>query len=292
MAHHGRLTTEFAAATGFLLFTGAMSAATIGSVFVSGHDPDFHASQGPNPVGAQHLIQDALSFARNGNSAPILLLESNLSNEALGDHTDSEVGLMDSGFTAGSTSGNHYVKVNFGQFATIDLSQFSAIFIPSDHGGTLTGNDLQTLDARSADILAYLNSGGGLVAWAQDGDHQPPTSGPAPKLFGFLPFLVSTTAFSEAENGNTLTSFGTSLGLTNGDINGNFSHNVFTATGGMTVVDRDAAGDILSLGFRGEITPVGVAPEPSSGMLISIGFVVLLVGCAFRNRKVLKSRSN
>jgi hypothetical protein len=35
-----------------------------------------------------------------------------------------------------------------------------------------------------------------------------------------------------------LTAAGLSLGLTNSDINGNFSHNIFTATGGMNIVDR------------------------------------------------------
>jgi len=37
---------------------------TVGSVFVTGHDPDFHAFLGPNPAGAEHIIQDALPFVR------------------------------------------------------------------------------------------------------------------------------------------------------------------------------------------------------------------------------------
>lgn len=250
----------------------------VGSVFVSGHDPDFHASQGPNPVGAQHLIQDALSFARNGNTAPILFLESNTLNNFLGDHVDSETGLIDSGFTAGNTAGDHYVKLDAAQFATANLSLYSAIFIPSDHGGSLTGDDLETLDKRAADILAYLNGGGGLVAWAEDGRHTPTTDGSTPALFGFLPFLVSDTALSEAENGNTLTTFGASLGLTTSDINGNFSHNIFTATGGMTPVDSDSGKQILSLGFRGSfgVTGVGSVPEPGSMVLLATSLAGLL----------------
>jgi hypothetical protein len=99
-----------------------------------------------------------------------------------------------------------------------------------------------------------LNAGGGLVPLAEDGNHQPPTAGAAPAPFGFLPFLVSSTAFEEAENRDVLTPAGANLGLTNSDINGNFSPNIFTATGGMNVVDRNAAGQILSLDFRGNVT--------------------------------------
>ena len=272
-------------AVGFSVMSSPrLSAAMVGSVFVSGHDSDFHAALGPSPAAAQHIIQDALTFARNGNTAPILYIESDLSNLSLGDHTDSEPGLIASGYTAGTTVGNHYVKVNSTVFATLNLSLYSALFIPSDHGGTLTGNDLQALDARSTDILAYINAGGGLVAFSEDGNHRQPTSGPAPALFGFLPFLVSSTAFSEAESGNTLTAEGISLGLSTSDINGNFSHNVFTATGGMNVVDRDRAGDILSLDFRGQISSTGVGvPEPSTGLLIGISVAVFLIVRRLRN---------
>src|SRR5437867_3743607 len=192
----------------------------VGSVFVSGHDPDFHALVG-NTLGAQHLIQDALAFARNGNSEPILFIESNTNNNTLGDHVDSELGFQASGFTAANTPGDHYVKIDAAGFSTVDFSLYSAIFVPSDHGGSLTGDDLQALNARSADILTYINAGGGLVAFAEDGFHTPATVGPESALFGFLPFLVTSTALSEAENGNTVTAFGASLGLTTTDINGN-----------------------------------------------------------------------
>lgn len=259
------------------------ASSSAGNVFVSGHDADFHAVSG-NTLGAQHLIQQSLLFARNGNTAPILFLQTNLNNLTLGDHLDSQQGLINSGYTAGNTSGNHYVTVNATQFATIDLSQFSAIFIPSDHGGTLTGDDLRALDNRFADILAYVNAGGGLVAWAEDGVHQPATPPtPVPGLFGFLPFLVSSTGLSQGESGFTLSPLGVQLGLTVADINNNFSHNFFTGTGGMLPVDFDAAGRIISLAFSGQLTPVGVVPEPQTYALMLAGLGIL--GVVARRRK-------
>jgi hypothetical protein len=267
------------------LAAGSVSASPVGSVFVTGHDPDFHGSQGPNPTGAQHIIQQGLAFARNGNDAPFLFLESNTSNNSLGDHVDSEVGLQDSGFTPGVTPGNHYVKVNATQFATINLSSFSAIFVPSDHEGSLTGDDLAALDNRASDILNYLNGGGGLVALAEDGFHQPASTNPQPKLFGFLPFLVTSTALSEAENGNTVTPFGASLGLTNADVNGNFSHNIFTSTGGLSVVDTDSGHQILSLAGRGQFGPGGITPEPAGLTLMAFCSLGLLYyGWSWRKR--------
>jgi hypothetical protein len=255
--------------------------ALAGSIFVSGHDPDFHAFLGGNALGAQHIIQSSLAFARDGNAAPILFIQSNTSNIGLGDHTDSALGLQASGYSAGNTPGNHYVTVDAATFLTTNLSLYSAIFVPSDHGGTLTGNDLQALDARSGDIITYLNAGGGLVAFAEDGFRVPATVGPQPVNFGFLPFLVTSAALSQFEGNNQLTPFGVSLGLAVTDINGNFSHNIFTATGGMNVVDTFANGQILSLGFRGQITGGGV-PEP--GTLALLGFALAALA-PFRRRK-------
>ncbi|HEV2447571.1 MAG TPA: hypothetical protein VGS58_16690, partial [Candidatus Sulfopaludibacter sp.] len=80
-----------------VLLGGVTTPLGAGQIFLSGHDPDFHASLGGNAAGAQTIIQDALAFARNGNTAPILLLETSTANNVLGDHTDSETGLMDSG---------------------------------------------------------------------------------------------------------------------------------------------------------------------------------------------------
>lgn len=264
----------------------SLTAATAfaGSVFVSGHDSDFHAQSG-NTTGAQNIIKAGLSYARNGNTAPILFIQSNTLNLLLGDHLNSEVGLQASGYSAGNLMGNYYVKVNATDFMTTDLSLYSAIFVPADHGGTLTGDDLKALNSRSLDILNYVNAGGGLFALAEDGQHYPVSSGPEPALFGFLPFLATSSPLSEYENGNTLTAFGASLGLTTSDINGNFSHNIFTSTGGMSVVDYDSGGEILTLATRQTLTPGGVKNGvPDSGVTFELLGLSIIGLLAFRRR--------
>jgi PEP-CTERM motif-containing protein len=250
--------------TVFGLVFGLLSCSWAGNVFVTGHDPDFHASLGGNAAGAQNIIARGLDFARNGNTAPILYLQSNTDNTPLGDHTDSEQGLIATGYSAGNLTGNHYVKVNATQFASANLGDFSALFVPSDHGGSLTGDDLTALNARAADIQAYVNSGGGLVALAEDGFRTPASVGPQPTNFGFLPVLASAAALSQGEAGFTVTPYGAGLGLTNADINGNASHCIFTSFAGFNVVDQDAQGNVISIALSGSI------PEPSTISLMAV----------------------
>ena len=249
--------------------------ALAGSIFVSGHDADYHALLGPNTVGARHFMQEALDFVRNGNRDPILLLLTSTANDSLGDHADSEIGLLAAGYRNWDRPGNYYVTATASQFLTLNLSHYSAILIPSDHGGSLTGDDLQAIDSRANDIISYLNAGGGLFALAEDGDHTRTSSGADARLFGFLPFLATSAPKPQNEQGYSLSAFGSSLGLFDSDVNGNFSHNVFTSTGGMTPVDFDASGEPVSLAYRGTIDPQSVPDAASTLTLI----LLALTGC-------------
>jgi hypothetical protein len=242
-----------------------------GNVFLTGHDPDFHGVLGGNASGAQNIISRGLDFARNGNTAPILYIQTSTVNNGLGDHTDSEAVLPLVGYAPGNTPGNHYVKVDATQFATATLASYSAIFVPSDHGGSLTGDDLAALNARAADIQSYINSGGGILALSEDGIRTPASVGPQPTNFGFLPFVVSAASVGQGETGFTVTPFGSSLGLTGADVNGNFSHAVFTSTGPFQIVDQDASAQVVSIAFAGSI------PEPNGLTLAVAGVAAALV---------------
>ena len=90
--------------------------------------------------------------------------------------------------------------------------------------------------------------------------------------YGFLPFLLTTSSFTEPETGNTVTLFGQSLGLVASDVNGNVSHNIFTATGGMTPVDlrNGDSAQPLTLAFRGQVDAGGAVPEPRAVLLLAL----------------------
>jgi hypothetical protein len=261
------------------LFVGAPTAALAGAIFLTGHDPDFHASLGGNTTGARDINTAAIGFVMDSgfntfvSTAPkFLFVESNIAVPS--GHTVGKNGIIDSGYTEG-------VNFNAADASTLNAQLnllgvaggYSAIVITSDFGGILTQAELNILNARSADIIAFLNAGGGLYAMAEsnNGAHLTPGGG----QFGYLPFIVTSTAFDQSEVGNTVTAFGASLGLANSDVNGNASHNIFTSTGGMNVVDFDSQGNILSLAVRARIDTGGVVPEPASLALLAVAFAAL-----------------
>jgi hypothetical protein len=263
---------------------GRLSAAPMASIFLTGHDPDFHAFQGGNTAGAQHINQDAISFVTNpsfntftASGINRFLLVTDLTNPG-GGYSDPRLGLNASGFTGkydiadNGSAGGGVLNLN-----TVNFSNYNAIVIASDFGGWLRQSEVNILDARSADIINYLNKGGGLYAMAESG---PPNGLASTGLFGFLPFVVSTDTKNQSEVGNVVTAFGNSLGLVDSDINGNASHNIFTATSGLNVVDFDSSGEILSLAGRGVVGGGGVTNPPSAGVPEPTTFILFGVGIA------------
>lgn len=262
------------------LFSVAHSCSA-GSIFLTGHDPDVHAGDTAlNPAGAAHINQAAIrfildpafnSFAASGVNK-FLLVESNISPPP--GHLDSERGLIASGFSPGIDFERHDASDLNTELSLLGI-KYSGIVAASDFGGLLTQSELDILNTRSSDIIDFLNTGGGIYAMAEgnSGARLTPRGG----WFGFLPFVVSSTQFNQGESSNTLTPFGASLGLTISDINGNFSHNIFTSTGGLAVVDFDGSHDILSLAGRGTVDPsTGLVPEPGSVVLVGTSIAMFL----------------
>src|ERR1043166_7854722 len=222
-----------------------------GGVFITGHDPDYHAL---GSVGARHIIQRAIAYVTVDIPNPRILLVTDLRNPG-GDQVDSRLGMAAAGFTfdvADYGSGTPGVF----DLHTVVFANYEAIVVASDYGGWLRQDELDILNARSAEIIDYINTGKrGVVAFAESGSRPPDTTH---DRFGFLPFLVSASPLNQGESGFTLTPEGIALGLVTSDVNGNFSHNVFTGTGGLDVIDRDPLGEILSLATRGVVTVCGV----------------------------------
>jgi PEP-CTERM motif len=252
---------------------GAATSAHSAAIFLTGHDPDFHASLGGNLTGARNINTAAISFitdpANNsfttGGVNKFLFVESSISPPA--GHTNGINGIVASGYTLG-------VNFDHADASTLNsaLNQlgttYNAIVVASDFGGVLTSAELDILNARSGDIINFLNAGGGIYAMAESDSQAQLTNGST--LFGFLPFVVSSAQKNQSEVGNTLTPFGASLGLATSDINGNASHNVFLGTGGLNVVDFDSQGQILS--FAGIVERVPTVPEPATLALLGLAF--------------------
>ena len=253
---------------------------TVGSIFLTGHDPDFHAWVGGNALGAQHINQVAINFVTDPAFNPyaaagvnkFLFVESKISPPP--GHVDGENGIIFSGYTAGvdyDVATAATLAAALGQLGTT----YDAIVIASDFGGILTQAELDILNANSGLIISFLNSGGGLYAMAESdsGAGLTPNGG----WFNYLPCVVPNAQKDQSEAGFTVTPFGAGLGLTANDVNGNASHNIFTDTCGMNIVDQDASGAIMSLAAHGKVTGGGIeqVPEPASLLLFGSGLVGL-----------------
>jgi hypothetical protein len=261
-----------------------LAPALAGNVFVTGHDPIWHSGFGGNFVGARNMATAGIDFARGGSALPFLFVESKAPTPIPSGNARTAPFLTSQlGYAAGE-----YVVMNGADLAALAdfgaaLSGFSAIVVASDHGGMLTAAELGFLNSHSADILDYINAGGGLYAEAESN-----ATGQigATQRYGFLPFLVSSTDFQAAETNNTVTAFGAGAPflLTNADVNGNFSHNFFAATGGMTAVDL-FNGDLsrpLTLAFSGQLSTGGVLPEPSVLALLALALALLVLAAPRR----------
>ncbi|HEY8200778.1 MAG TPA: hypothetical protein VII47_05455, partial [Actinomycetota bacterium] len=151
------------ALAGLLWAAPPAAAATPGGVFVTGHDPDFHAGT----LGARNIIQRAVAYVTYGKVRPRMLLVTDLRNPGP-EYLDSRNGMRISGFTFdvadyGSRSGGVL------DLHTVSFSNYDVIVVASDFGGWLRQDELNILNSRSGDIINFINNGGGLVAFAESG---------------------------------------------------------------------------------------------------------------------------
>jgi len=186
-----------------------------GAIFLTGHDPDFHALLGGNSTGAVNINHAAIDFVMDpafnpfvsGGVNTFLFVESKIVPPA--GHTNGVNGIVASGYTAGVDFEHHDAST---LDAELDLlgTKYSAIVVASDFGGVLTSAELNTLNSRSTDIITFLNDGGGIYAMANSNSQAQLTTGAEP--YGYLPFVVVAPQLNQNETGFTVTPFGASLG--------------------------------------------------------------------------------
>jgi len=267
------------AAVAALSFAGAAQA---GNVFLTGHDPDFHA-QG-QASGADELTA-ALNFVTSGtfNDGTTKFLWVESFNAPTSGHRVGFDGLSFVGVGAGNVD-----WVDGAGFASVDLSGYSAIVVASSFGGMLTDAELSALNARAGDIKTFINSGRGLAAFAECGPSfsscdAASISGTVP-LFGFVP--VSATAVVTLPPYN-VTPYGMSIGFSNADANDCCTHNSFADAAGLNIVDSDANGVPTTLAGNVRIGDGGFQgiPEPSAWALMILGFGA--AGAMLRRRRIV-----
>lgn len=229
----------------------ALLEATSGPIFLTGHDPDYHAQ---GDVGARRLLTRAVQFVRHGSALPFVWVESRIptpSGHLIGKNGLRSIGLVE---------GVDFIHLNGAELAARPRSwweslatQYSAIAVASDHGGLLTQAELDQLNAHRDDIARFVNSGGGILALSESGGSGSLTTH---DRFGFLPIDVDSTA--TAAPPYVVTPYGQSeLGLVNADVNSP-SHSHFNADFGLNVVSRSAVnGQIMTLAGKARITDDG-----------------------------------
>jgi len=269
------LSLLFALSIAFLLIPNPaqVSASAPGGLFVTGYASDYQAqdeSGASNPIGAQHIIQRAVAYVTYGNPKPRILLiaEGGLKCIACS-------GLRAAGFPSFAVADYGSETEGVLNLKSVQFGNYDVIVVSSDIGsiriGSLGQAEVDILNLRSSDLLAYVNDGGGLVVFAEGAEVQ--------NRFGFLPFLgIGDIAPKQTEIQNTVSPLGLDIGFTSEDVNGNISYNYFTSTGNLSAVVTDPNGDPLSLAVRGSFinqtglvptdtpvpTEVPVAPSPAS----------------------------
>jgi len=154
-----------------LMVIGAWSGPVFaGSIVLTGHDADYHATL--VEPGEINFTQRAVSYVMDplfnsfvsGGINKFLFVESQIPPP--GGHAAGVDGMVASGYTLGTDFDLATAATLHGALNQLGTT-YSALVVASDYGGLLTQAELDILNARSADIISFLNAGGGLYAMSE-----------------------------------------------------------------------------------------------------------------------------
>ena len=224
----------------FLLLFSAF-VANAGNLLLTGHDMDLHCSGGS---GCSNYGV-ALNYVRQGaptKTLPMLVLDEGTQVQAGANQAVAKAKNTVEG--AGNTFPMTVVNPTSVAFATmpITVALYSAVVIASD--STCGGCDNSTasitaINARTADLQAFFNAGGGLMYLAGASNRA--------TYYNSIPVPATATAVSPPF---TITAAGTTLGLIVTDANCCPTHNSFTtpaAGSALVVVENDSASQAETL---------------------------------------------
>jgi hypothetical protein len=250
--------------------------ASAGRLLATGHDADSHCGQSDPPPGQCHFVNVAVNYVRAAAPAPtkpMLLLDCSSQRYLSGALT--RAGVADGHTTLCPSRGADFRR------EPLTTSRYSAIVVGSSTdqvniGSVSTAPDSLAINSRAADITAFFNQGGGVLAFSGDANADGNPAIPD-VYYTFLPIGLGAR---NVEPPFRLTPVGQSLGFqdsrngigTNDDINCCPTHNSFQeppAGSTVQVAERDAGGAPETLIAQGTIGPKTIVAGPNTGQVIN-----------------------
>ena len=263
-----------------LLAAGLTSGAHAGSIFLTGHDVDFHGGQN----GFDTVILDYL----RGGGTPIAA-----SSYRVGMIRSAEIGGGVGGVLAGSWAGG----VTFADPSTFTAATFATflgtidVLVVASHtscgGCDLSTADSNALNAFAPQIASFFNAGGDI--WGN-------TGATLSTYYNFLPSSAAASGSAiSGSSGFTCTAAGVAIGINcsaggTSHINGHQTHNRFSAFDSDFTVFEIRGDEVVSIGIRDAvITDGGIDPGPGPGGVPEPGSLALVglgaLGLAWSRRR-------